>query len=138
MKNMINQNEVIDAVCKHLNSQGYPEIRRRYTNQRGIDIEATSSDGSKFYIEAEGETSSKLDSPRYGKPFKGGQPETHVSRVTYKALKIKESKELTAKVGIALPLETKHQELIKDIKHTLKDLGVIVFWVDKNLNVTLE
>ena len=138
MKNMINQNEVIDAVCKYLKSQGYPKKRCSYTNQKGIDIEATSLDGSKFYIEAEGGTSSKPNSKRYGKPFNSNQALEHVSRVVYKALKIKESKELTAKVGIALPLETKHQELINAIKHTLNKLGIRVFWVDKNLKVTIE
>ena len=135
---MINQNQIIDAVCKLLNSQGYNEIRCSYTNQRDIDIEATNLDGSKFYIEAEGGTSSKPSSSRYGKPFGGGQPETHVSRVVYKALKIREFKESTAKVGIAFPLETNHQKLINTIKHTLKDLGISIFWVDKNLKVISE
>ena len=56
----------------------------------------------------------------------------------YKALKIKESVESTAMVGIALPLETKHQQLINVIKHTLADLGIVVFWVDNELKVTIE
>lgn len=135
---MINQNQIIEAVCKYLKSQDYPETIPKYTHQRGIDIEATSSNGSKFYIEAEGETSSKPNSPRYGKPFDSSQALEHVSRVVYKALKIKESVESTAKVGIALPLETKHQELINAIKYTLKDLEIVVFWVDDELKVTIE
>ena len=49
-----------------------------------------------------------------------------------------ESKESTAKVGIALPLETSHQKLINSIKHTLKDLEISIFWVDKNLKVICE
>ena len=135
---MINQNQIIEAVCKYLKSQDYPETIPKYTHQSGIDIEATSSNGSKFYIEAEGETSSKSTSNRYGKPFDSRQALAHVSRVVYKALKIKECKEATAKVGIALPLETKHQELINGIKQILKDLGIVVFWVDNKLKVTIE
>ena len=135
---MLTENDIINAVCKYLQSQGYSEISSKNTKQQGIDIEAIGPDGSKFYIEAKGETSSKPNSNRFGKPFDSKQALDHVAKATYKALKMNESKESTAKVGIALPLETNHQKLINSIKHTLKDLGINIFWVDKNLKVISE
>ena len=135
---MLTENDIINAVCKYLESQGYSEISSKNTKQQGIDIEATSPDGSKFYIEAKGETSSNPDSNRFGKPFNNNQALDHVAKATYTALKMNESKESNAKIGIALPLEINHQKLINPIKHTLKDLEISIFWVDKNLKVTSE
>lgn len=135
---MLTENDVIKAVCKYLESQDYSGILCKNTNQQGIDIEAISPDGSKLYIEAKGETSSKPYSNRFGKPFDSGQALDHIAKATYTALKMNESKELNAKVGMALPLETNHKKLINSIKHTLKNLGIIVFWIDENLNVTFE
>ena len=82
--------------------------------------------------------SSNPNSNRFGKPFNKNQALENVAKATYAALKINESKESTAKVGIAFPLETNHQKLINTIKHTLKDLGISIFWVDKNLKVISE
>ena len=135
---MLTENDIIKAVCKHLQLQGYSQISSKNTKQHGIDIEATRPDGSKFYIEAKGETSSNTKSKRFGKPFKNSQALDHVAKAIYAALKMNESKESTVKIGIALPLETNHQKRIESIKHTIKDLGIIIFWVDKNLKVTSE
>lgn len=137
---MLTENNIISAVCNYLTLEGYSNIESKNTKQQGIDIEATSPDGSKLYIEAKGETSSKPNSKRFGKPFANGQPIVHVSKAIYTALKLCETLkgDLPIKVGIAFPVEEKHKELLSYIKETLKDLDISVFWVNAELNVKVE
>ncbi|MBS3106197.1 hypothetical protein J4419_00865 [Candidatus Woesearchaeota archaeon] len=133
---MLTENEVVDAVCKYLKSGGYSDICHKNTKEQGIDIEATSPDGSKLYIEAKGETSSNPNSKRSGKAFNNNQVFDHIAKAVYTALKLRENTH--EKIGIALPVEANHKKHVNFIRQTLRDLDINLFWVDNNSNVKPE
>ena len=134
---MLTENQVIDAVCEFLKSNGWEILKKARTTQKGNDIVA-SKEGSILKIEAKGETSDLQGSARYGKPFDGAQCRDHVANAFFSAAAAHQasgSYELIA--GIALPMTPKHQTLIEHIKLALNKLEIAVFWVDKDEHVAL-
>ena len=139
---MLLESDVIDAVCLHLESQDYIISQRLRPTQRGDDIVAV-KDGipnRKLIIEAKGETSSRKGSSRYGKQFSSAQVRGHVSSAFYKAAEVlsREPADVEIRVGIALPITTNHQRMIEYIIPTLNQLGILVFWVAENGDVSIE
>ena len=66
----LNEDQVVDAVCEFLESNGVAVEQRRTTRQKGIDIIARRP-GSlrKLLIEAKGGTSTDPSSPKYGEDY---------------------------------------------------------------------
>ncbi len=124
---MITENEVIGCVIYYLKSKGFVIESVCNTMQKGIDIIAQ-KDGSKLLIEAKGATTSK-ESSRKGKTFSKNQVNNHISRAIFKALQMKEYEE-DAIVGIALPYNKNHLEIMKTVEKTLNSLGIIIIWCD--------
>jgi hypothetical protein len=64
---MLDENLVVEAVCKYLEVEGYVIEMKRTTIQHGIDIVATrtSSGAGRLLIEAKGATSAREGSARY-------------------------------------------------------------------------
>ena len=66
-ENVLDENEVVDAVCIYLEATDHKIIQRCTTNDKGIDIIATLPSGSgRLLVEAKGGKSSKPGSPRFG------------------------------------------------------------------------
>ena len=87
---MLNEPDVIEALCKYLELNGYVIKQRLGPKEQGDDIIAEKINGLKhvLYIEAKGETSSKKDTARYGKPFSNSQVKVHVAEAFYKCAEV--------------------------------------------------
>jgi Holliday junction resolvase-like predicted endonuclease len=81
---MLDENEVIEAVCEHLNAEGWTIVQKCSTHERGIDIIARNSESGKhLFIEAKGATSSKPGSKRYDLGFNKNQVFDRVAKGFY-------------------------------------------------------
>ena len=130
------ENDVVDFVIRYLEVNGFRILSSSDTYSHGYDIVAE-KDGKKLYIEAKGQTSSKPGTSRYGKEFNRNQKMDHVSKAIYSALKTKNQLP-RSQVGIALPADEVHIELIEAILPSLKQIEVQVFLVADNGKVFLR
>lgn len=134
---MLTENNIIDAVCKYLNSNGYEIKQSLNTMQQGIDIIATKSNNI-LKIEAKGATSSKKSSNRYGKVFNRNQVKTHIAMALYAISKFitadKDKKNI--KYAFALPCDDNHISVINDIREVINTLNINIFWVQDTMEVT--
>lgn len=136
---MLNENQVIEAVCNHLKSEGLQITDQCSTKQQGYDIVAIHPDsGRRLIIEAKGATSACETSARYGKPFDRKQVLSHVARAFYAAAAALQTENGNVDVGIALPDQDIHNEFIKQIRQALATLGITVYRVaaDGKVSVT--
>lgn len=131
-KIMLTENDVIKAVVSHLLDDGWKIENISSTDQRGFDILARKGQSS-IAIEANGETSSKRGTNRYGKPFNASQRLSHVSRALYKAASVVSSG--THRAGIAIPCNEGHMKLVQDISPALTTLNIVVFAVQYDRTV---
>jgi Holliday junction resolvase-like predicted endonuclease len=136
--NMLTENQVVDAVCEFLLSQGWQIDSKAQTTQKGHDIVAR-KDRTILIIEAKGETSDRKGSARHGKPFDSAQCRDHVANALFSAaeafqISLPLNKRL---LGIALPKTKMHQKLIDQIKVALDVLEIAVFWVGQDKKVTI-
>lgn len=127
-----NENDVIEAVVNKLLVCGFTIKSTCTTNQHGIDIIANKNE-LELFIEAKGGTTSK-DTARNGKPFTRNQVRTHISVALYSAMKLftqyKDNENVI--IGIALPFEKNHIDLINKIKYALEKMNIVVFWVNRD------
>ena len=130
------ENDVVDFVIRYLEVNGFRILSSSDTYSHGYDIVAE-KDGKMLYIEAKGQTSSKPGTSRYGKEFNRNQKIDHVSKAIYSALKTKN--QLTrSQVGIALPADEVHIELIEAVIPSLKQIGIQVFLVAEKGKVVMR
>ena len=124
------ENDVVDCVIQYLEINGFRILNSSDTYSHGDDIVAE-KEGKKLYIEAKGQTSSKPGTSRYGKEFNRNQKMDHVSKAVYSSLKT-ENQLTRSQVGIALPADEVHIELIEAIIPSLKQIRILVFLVAEN------
>ena len=131
---MLYEDDIIEAVCAYLERQGFTITQKLNAKQHGDDIIATGNGNIRtLHIEAKGETSSRTDSPRYGKPFSGFQIQDHVANAFYRAAKMATSGRVG---GMALPKNAAHERCVAGIQHALDALDIIVLWVASDRSVT--
>jgi len=130
------ENDVVDFVIRYLEVNGFRILSSSDTYSHGYDIVAE-KDGKTLYIEAKGQTSSKPGTSRYGKEFNRNQKIDHVSKAIYSALKTK-NQLMRSQVGIALPADEVHIELIEAVIPSLKQIGIQVFLVAENGKVVMR
>jgi hypothetical protein len=125
----LTENAVISRVKVHLQKLGFTDIQTKNTRQRGIDLQATASDGrTKLYVEAKGEKSSKPDTSRYEVGFNTSQKKDHLGKQLLWACRVLAKKsDHPVRIGIALPADKKNSELIEEIEPILKRLGIVAF-----------
>lgn len=79
---MLDENDVVNAVCDYLKAHDWIIVQKCLTNQRGIDIVARRLDaGGQLLIEAKGATSSKKGSARYDLGFNMNQVFDRVAKM---------------------------------------------------------
>lgn len=127
---MLTENEVVEKVVEYLKQQGYVIEQNLGTTEKGIDIIA-SKDGKTLCIEAKGGTSAQVNSKRFGLGFNKNQVKSHVSVAILASMKVLADGS-NREVGIALPDDKLHRELIKLIHPSLKKLGIKIFWASKD------
>jgi hypothetical protein len=123
---MLTENDVVDAVPKHLANDGWVVRQTRTTSQTGIDILAEKNAES-LAIEAKGGGSARVGSARYGKEFTANQKRTHVAVALLTAAQVLSDGKHRA--ALALPEDTEHSRLIARILPTLRKLGIQVYFV---------
>ena len=135
---MITENEVVSAVCNHLEQGGYEIVRRATTTDRGPDIVAKQRrDGTLLYVEAKGATSARQGSARFGKPFESAAVRVHVAEAFFTASAVAAA-EGTDQAAIALPANDQHRHYLGPVRPAIKKLDIRVFWVDAELVVSLD
>jgi hypothetical protein len=123
---MLTENDVVQAVRRTLEAEGWQITKLATTRQRGPDIEAIRA-GERLVVEAKGETSSLVTSKRFSLPFNSGQVLTHVSRAVFTAMVAQEDG--TARAAVAFPRTPDHLAHISRVENTLRQLKIRVLWV---------
>jgi hypothetical protein len=132
---ILTEDEVVDAVCRKLSTDGYSITQRALATQQGFDIVAR-KDGLDLVVEAKGAGSSKAGTNRYGMEFSANQVFDHVAKAVLKALRVVSA--ASAQAGIALPDDARHRREVEQVLSSLERVGVTVFWVDARGNVRIE
>lgn len=139
---MLTENHVIEGVCRYLTDNGWHIVSRATTSQTGYDIVAIRQDTStiELRVEAKGGTSSKRTTARYGKPFTSSQVPVHVAQAlcTAIAMKTQSTEHGAVRVAMAFPDTPGHRKHVDRIRHGLKRLEIVVFWVQKAGVATLD
>lgn len=134
---MLYENDVVDSVSNFLTANGFLVRQQLLSTEKGDDIVAFCPQRKvDVYIEAKGETSAVLTSKRYGIQFSPSQVKDHVANAFYRAAKMY-SKNQDCLVGIALPRNPDHLNVVNQILPVLKILSIEVFWVDSDLQVSV-
>ena len=132
---MLYEDHVVDAVCLHLEAQGWRIETRAHAHQHGDDIVAVRG-AERLIVEAKGAGSSKEGTRRYGQAFNGGQVKTHVGVAVLRALGV--VSERTALAAVAFPADVNHRSVAGRVVPALAAAGVGVFWVDDDHHVTAQ
>ena len=83
---MLNENEIVEAMCRDLTKSGYQILQKCSTTMKGIDIIAKHpSQPGRLLIEAKGGTSARSGSPRFDKGFNSSQVHDRVAKGLYAA-----------------------------------------------------
>lgn len=137
---MLYEDDIIDAVCSHLESRGFTIERRCLSTERGDDIVASHTSGLRLYIEAKGEGSSREGSPRHGRSFHSGQVFDVVAKAFYRAaVMLQEAHEGERRcAGLALPDTPAFRRRVSAIDQALHRLELPVFWVEPTRRVTVS
>ena len=135
---MLTENDVVQAVARHLATEGYRVDKVLSTVERGVDVVAVHlATDEQLLVEAKGGTSSKAGSACFGKPFTRNQAKTHVSVAFYSAAKLRQRHSTEgARVALAFPDDANHRALVEDISSALGVLRITVFFVDAARRVT--
>lgn len=135
---MLYELDIIDAVCNELVKRGYLVVSRKSEHKHtGSDIIAKKVDSGinlRFFIEAVGETSSQTTSTRHGKPFNRSQIKVHLSELlftTAQTLSMQKIDGFDYKVGLAIPDNKDHREMIASILPFLESVKIVVFFVQE-------
>ena len=134
---MLNENDVIEAVCAYLPSQDYRVVGKKKTTQQGTDIVAMNHSGARLFVEAKGETSSKRKSARYGKPFNASQLFDHTAKALYTTTKLR-CLHPQDHVALAFPAHAPIRTLTLPIMPALALLRIDVLWVNPQGEVFWE
>jgi Holliday junction resolvase-like predicted endonuclease len=102
---MLDENDVVDAVCRHLEKEGYTILQQRRTTERGIDIVAQHGSWlGKLLVEAKGGTSTRRGSARFEKEYTLQQVFDRVAKGFYTAVELYcKHRQRGEQIGLAFP-----------------------------------
>ncbi len=137
---MLFEHQVVLAVARWLEYQGYEVHQALTESEKGDDIVATAPDRRfRLFVEAKGESSSRDSTSRYGKPFSANQVKIHVAVALCRAAQMLENaSDLPVRAAMAFPSNDDHRRVVSRIRGALTTLGVEVFWVSDDGTVSLE
>jgi hypothetical protein len=116
----LTENDIVDAMAKHLSADGWRITNTCRTTEQGIDLIAI-RDNERLVLEAKGGTSSKEGTRRFAKGFSPGQQADHVAKAVFVACKLR-SREPESRVAIAFPDTPTHRRCILDVERVFKRL----------------
>lgn len=132
---MLYEDQVVDAVCRYLEAQGWRIETRAHAHQHGDDIVAV-RETQRLVVEAKGAGSSKEGTRRYGQSFNRGQVKTHIGVAVLRALGV--ASDRRALSAVAFPADPNHRDVAGRILPALAAAGVGVFWVNDDHDVTAQ
>lgn len=132
---MLLEDNVVDAVAELLRAHGWTIQATAHATEWGNDIDAV-KDGARLLVEAKGAGSSKATTKRFGQSFTGNQVGSHIGVAVVRALRWVSSG--IAYPSLAFPDNQHHRDRVTAIAPALARLGIGVFWVSEELEVTLE
>lgn len=130
----MDENEVVEAVARFLENQGYVLKQKLTTREKGIDIIASYPEKGQILVEAKGGTSTRKNSSRYGKPFKKSQVFDRVAKGFYTVTEMKENNG-NSTVAFAMPKTDWFEEYLGNIRNSLSALDIKAFLVNENGSV---
>jgi hypothetical protein len=128
----MDENAVVNAVCEHLEAEGYKILSRLTTSQQGIDVEAQhKSHFRKVLVEAKGGTSSKPESARFGRPYTRSQVFDRVAKGIFTCLQLRAANPNCeqARILLALPSGEWFSKYIESVGETLRRTDIEVWFV---------
>jgi predicted RecB family endonuclease len=132
----MDENSVIDAVCRYLEGENYRVLHRCRTTERGTDIVAEQEGGKRYLIEAKGGTSSRPGSPRHGKAYTQSQVFDVVAKGILVAMRIRaEHAQLETSVALAIPEGRWFEHYLGPIRELLIALRINVLVAAPDLSV---
>ncbi len=135
----MDENEIIDAVCAHLERSGHRITQRLSTTQQGVDVIAVHPpSGRRLLIEAKGGTSSREGSNRFGKPYTQSQVFDRCGKGVFTALKLRaQEASLSTTTVLAAPDSRWFRSYLRDVAPLLRPLGVEVWLVSEEGTVSV-
>jgi hypothetical protein len=99
----MDENEIISAVCSHLERTGFSIVQRLHTTEQGVDIIAKERvTGRELFVEAKGGTSSREGSNRYGKEYTQSQVFDRVAKGIFTTMQLRGAHPDGANFAVAL------------------------------------
>jgi len=132
---MLDENQIIDIVCRYYKEKDYAILQKLNTHEKGIDIIVKNKkSGNKILIEAKGGTSSFVGSNRYGKPYTKSQVFDRVSKGIYTLLQMlsDHGNKGNTEVAIAFPDTEWFREYLNKIKPVTEKLNLNILMVREN------
>ena len=129
---MLTENDVVDAVCGYLRSNGYIISQKLSTTGKGIDIIAShQKHPGRLLIEAKGATSSRVGSASYGSSFVDDQVFDRVAKGFYAAARMyTEGQKNGDKIGLAFPNTEPFRKYLDRIKGAINILRITIYLVE--------
>lgn len=129
---MLDENQIIEKLCVHLGANGYDISQRLHTTQQGIDVIALHrATGSKLLIEAKGETSSRLGSNRFSKPYTNTQVLDRVAKGFYTVSCLAACSKDGEVAVLALPDRETFIRYVHPVLGAAKSLGILIYLVSE-------
>jgi hypothetical protein len=136
----MDENEVIRAVCAHLEREGWSIQQRLHTTERGVDVIAFHSGlECHLYVEAKGGTSSSPGSARFGKPYTHTQVFDRVAKGVFTGLWLLQQSRAKprAAVALAFPDSSWFRKYLVSVSEPLSAAGLGVFLVTATGSVSV-
>jgi len=133
---MLNENDVVNAVCRYLEGSGYQILRRCSTTDQGIDIIAKRpSETGRLFVEAKGGTSAREGSARFEKGFNRSKSSTGLQSASTQPPICGQSEVKMARVAMAFPDTPLFRDYLSRIKVVTDKLDFLVFLVGADHSV---
>ncbi len=130
---MLTENNILNILSDYFTKESYKILERSNTASKGIDLKLQ-KENEIIYIEAKGETSSKVGTKNYGNPFSKSQVKTHIAVALLQILVL-----MNDNAGIfiiALPDNDNHRFYLSKIKSSLEKLNVKVLLIANDNRIT--
>jgi Holliday junction resolvase-like predicted endonuclease len=133
---MLNENDVVKAVCSYLEGAGYKILRRCSTTNQGIDIIAKHpSEVGSLWVEAKGGISAREGSARFEKGFNRSQVFDRVAKCLYTAAQMHAKSADGESVAMAFPDTPLFRDYLSRIRTVTDKLGFRVFLASEDSSV---
>ena len=124
---MLTEDDVVTAVARYLEANGWRVNQQLTTFDRGVDLAAERA-GQRLHVEAKGATSSKQGTRRFGAPFTRAQVFDHVAKAVHTALAVVSRADGTL-AALAVPDDAHHRDFVGRVLPVLARVGVRTFFV---------